>query len=213
MESLDYLLQNFIDALLQINRSRAAEIFEDLSHKATDFQMLDKIVMQALEAIGRDWEAGSVSLSQVYMAGIICEELIDQYLPEQNIKRSNTPKTGIGVLLDYHGLGKRMVYSTLRAGGIDVIDLGLGLSVEEMVERTMDEGIEILLISTLMLPSAMKVRSVRDLLTERGYKGKLIVGGAPFRLDPELWKQVGADATSGSAGDILLTIEGLVKEV
>ena len=59
----------------------------------------------------------------------------------------------------------------------------------------------------------MKVRSVRDLLTERGYKGKLIVGGAPFRLDPELWKQVGADATSGSAGDILLTIEGLVKEV
>ena len=74
------------------------------------------------------------------MAGIICEELIDQYLPEQNIKRSNTPKTGIGVLLDYHGLGKRMVYSTLRAGGIDVIDLGLGLSVEEMVERTMDRN-------------------------------------------------------------------------
>ena len=42
MESLDYLLQNFIDALLQINRSRAAEIFEDLSHKATDFQMLTR---------------------------------------------------------------------------------------------------------------------------------------------------------------------------
>lgn len=212
MESLDFLLQRFEDALLQIDRARATSIFADLCQRTKDFALLDKIVIQALENIGQDWENGKVSLSQVYMSGVICEELIDEYIPEQNIQRIDVPKTGIGVLLDYHGLGKRMVYSTLRAGGLNIIDLGLGLSVEEMVEKTMSEGIEILLISTLMLPSAMKVRNVRDRLTESGYKGKIIVGGAPFRLDPELWKQVGADATSNNAGDILQTIERVVKE-
>lgn len=210
--SLDFLLQRFEDALLQIDRARATSIFADLCQRTKDFALLDKIVIQALENIGQDWENGKVSLSQVYMSGVICEELIDEYIPEQNIQRIDVPKTGIGVLLDYHGLGKRMVYSTLRAGGLNIIDLGLGLSVEEMVEKTMSEGIEILLISTLMLPSAMKVRNVRDRLTESGYKGKIIVGGAPFRLDPELWKQVGADATSNNAGDILQTIERVVKE-
>lgn len=52
------------------------------------------------------------------MSGIICEELIDRYLPQLHIERKSAPKLAISVLLDQHGLGKQIVYSIVRAGGL-----------------------------------------------------------------------------------------------
>ena len=38
--------------------------------------------MEALERIGDGWEEGQLSLSQVYMSGVICEEMIEKYIPK-----------------------------------------------------------------------------------------------------------------------------------
>jgi monomethylamine corrinoid protein len=51
----------------------------------------------------------------------------------------------------------------------------------------------------LMLRSALRVRELRFAFENAGLSVKLAVGGAPFRLDLNLWKKVGADATSDSA--------------
>jgi methanogenic corrinoid protein MtbC1 len=119
----------------------------------------------------------------------------------------------IAVLLDHHALGKRIVYSIVRAGGFEIADLGQGLSVEELVAKTLEEKIEILLISTLMLPSALKVKAVRDQLAAQGVTPRIIVGGAPFRFDKNLWQTVGADADGKNATSIIKTIEELMKGV
>lgn len=47
-------------------------------------------------------------------------------------------------------LAKRIVYSVLRAAGFELLDFGLALSVDEMVHKTIENQVEILLISTLM---------------------------------------------------------------
>lgn len=198
----------FESALLQINRNKAREIF-DAYYMADgrSFEALEYLVIQSLEKIGKGWEEGNISLSQVYMSGVICEELMDKYMPSLEIERIKKPRIAIGVLLDHHALGKRIVYSVLRAGGYEVIDFGQGLSIDEMVEKTIQNEVDILLVSTLMLSSALKVKMLKSKIDEKNYMVKIIVGGAPFRMDCELWKEVGADADGKNASDITQIIK------
>ena len=211
MENTLSLALEFEKSLLQINRMKAAEIFEECFASAKGFDQLKQLAIQSIEKIGAGWEDGTVSLSQVFMSSVICEELIDQYLPKFQIKRTGNPKMAIAVLLDQSALGKKIVCSILRAGGFEIMDFGQGLSVEELVAKTIEHQIEILLISTLMLPSAIKVKAVKEQLAAQGVSPKIVVGGAPFRFDMNLWQTVGADADGKNASSIIKTIETLAN--
>ncbi len=213
MNNTDPIALEFEKALLQVNRMKAAEIFEKYCANGNGFDQLEQLAIQSLENIGAGWENGTVSLSQVYMSGVICEGLIDRYLPKLHATRKDDPRMAIGVLLDHHALGKRIVYSILRAGGFEIMDFGQGLSVEELVAKAIECRIEILLISTLMLPSALKVKAVKDQLAARGAAVRIVVGGAPFRLDTNLWQTVGADADGKNAANIIHTVEALMEGV
>jgi methanogenic corrinoid protein MtbC1 len=164
--------------------------------------LVERIIVPVLERMGQDWESGSVALSQVYMCGRICEELVDAILPPASPDRRHQPKMAITVLEDYHLLGKRIVYSTLRASGYELLDYGRS-EAAELTERVQREGIELLLISALMLPSALRVKQVTAGLKAAGAGVKVVVGGAPFRFDRQLWQEVGADATSPNASGVV----------
>lgn len=209
MENIGLIIGEFEQSLLQINRIRAAEIFKSCLSLKNGFALVEKISVQALERIGLGWETGSVSLAQVYMSGVICEELIDKYLPKASEKRKNGPRIAIAVFLDYHSLGKRIVCSVLHSGGYTVMDFGQGLGIEELVQKTIENKVDILLISTLMLPSALKVKTVKAKLAAQCCPAKIIVGGAPFRLDSRLWQQVDADADGKSAANVIRTIQSV----
>ncbi len=212
VEAINLPIENFQTALLQIDRIRAAEIFENIYLKDRNFETLEQMTMEALERIGDGWEDGQLSLSQVYMSGVICEELIEKYMPKFSTSYKKTPKMGIAVLLDHHALGKRIVFSVLRASGYDLIDFGQGLSVEEIVEKTIEAKIDILLLSTLMLPSALKVKNVIESLRKNGSSARVVVGGAPFRLDSSLWQKVDADADGKNGTNVKQVIEKLKEE-
>jgi len=201
----------FQTALLQIDRVKAAEIFESSYLQNKSFEALEYLIMSSLENIGTGWEEGQLSLSQVYMSGVICEELIEQYMPKFEASCKKEPRIGIAVLQDYHALGKRIVSSVLRAGGYDLIDLGQGLSAEEIIEKTIEKKLDILLISTLMLHSALQIKKVVEKLHEKGSPVKIIVGGAPFRLDNSLWQKVNADADGKNGTEVTKIIERLAE--
>lgn len=211
MKNSAALIEEFRNTLLQIDRIKALEMFKQYFQEDNSFELLERMVIEALEQIGEGWENGTFSLAQVYMSGLICEELIEEYLPKTEIKRKDAPKMALAVLQDHHALGKKIVYSVLRAGGYDPIDLGYGLSSDQIVQKAIEHQVEILLISTLMLPSALKIKEVRKKLKDQGVPMKIIVGGAPFRLDSQLWEAVGADADGKNATDILSLIEKVVS--
>lgn len=211
MENIERLTGEFERALLKINRIKAAEIFKECYAAENGFNLVETISIQALERIGQGWENGSVSLAQVYMSGVICEELVNQYLPDTGGQRDDCPPMAIAVLLDHHALGKRIVTSVLRASGYPVLDFGQGIGIAELVQKTIENKVEILLISTLMLPSALKVKTVKAKLAAAGWPVKIIVGGAPFRLDSSLWQRVDADADGKNAANIVRTIQSLGK--
>lgn len=196
-------VQAFERALLSLDRLAARQILVDANIEAAPIAGIEALVVPALEHIGKEWEQGRLALSQVYMSGRICEELIETILPAADPRRRDQPKIAICVLEDYHLLGKRIVHSMLQACGYRVRDYGR-IGVDEVVERARSDEIQVLLISVLMLPSALHVKEVRERLDPAI---KIVVGGAPFRLDEQLWRQVGADAMGRDAAQAVEIVD------
>jgi methanogenic corrinoid protein MtbC1 len=201
----DFILP-FREALESLDRVKADWAFREALNHRTPIQAVEQVVVPALQQIGAAWEDGSVALSQVYMSGRLCEELVERVLPPSDPDRKRQPRSAIVVLNDYHMLGKRIVYSVLRASGFELFDYGR-MDVDELVARAIADQIRVLLISVLILPSALKVREVCDRLKASGTPTKVIVGGAAFLFDDQLWQEVGADAMGHSAAEAVTVIQ------
>jgi methanogenic corrinoid protein MtbC1 len=203
---LDELTSELYAALAALDRPRIEALFQDaVSHKGP-MQAIEDLMVPALVQLGEEWDAGKIALSQIYMSSRICEDIVERMLPAMAEERKSYPRVAIVVLSDYHTLGKRIVLSVMRASGFDVLDYGR-MDVEQLLERLLADDVKILLISVLMLPSALKVKTVRSALDARGIKVKIAVGGAPFLFDPELWREVGADAIGRNAADAVAIVQ------
>ncbi|MEN8189437.1 MAG: cobalamin-dependent protein [Thermodesulfobacteriota bacterium] len=201
----------FIDKLLSLDRLGAEDILDRARQNTSPLQVVEELIIPALEEVGRGWEQGSVALAQVYMGSRICEDLVELFLPSSSPERTSKPLMAISLLDDYHGLGKTIVYTALRASGYELMDYGR-LTVAELVRRVCADSTRIILISTLMLRSALQVREVKEMLAAAGCQAKIVVGGAPFRFDPRLWQEVGADAMGATAADAIKVVTHIIEE-
>jgi len=202
----------FEKALLSLDRITATEIVTTQCKKIGAMAAVEKIIVPTLEKIGDGWEFGDLSLAQIYMSGKLCEELIDNILPANDPQRHSNANMAIAVLEDHHTLGKNIIYSTLRANGFELTDYGNGITVEALVERAIDDDTNILLISVLMLRSALRVSNLVDELKKRNANIKIVVGGAPFRFDDKLWQEVGATACGNNGKDAIKIVRQLTSE-
>ena len=209
---MNELIKPFRESLEMLDRVTAENIFKQALTTMTPIQAVEHVVVPALEQMGAAWEDGSVALSQVYMSGRFCEELVERALPPSDPDRKHQPRSAIVVLSDYHMLGKRIVYSVMRASGFELFDYGR-MDVDALVERALADKIRVLLISVLILPSALKVREVCTRLRATGSGIKVVVGGAPFLFDEQMWREVGADAMGRSAADAVAIVQGWMGEM
>ncbi|MES9898916.1 MAG: cobalamin-dependent protein [Sedimenticola sp.] len=199
-------------ALLSLDRIKAEEIINQCLQSVSLIEVVESVIAPVMERIGNGWEEGSVALSQIYMSSRICEDIVTTSISSQRQSLyEHQPKTAIVVLEDFHLLGKRIVYAVLRASGLQVDDLGQQ-DADTLIQRVEEDGIEVLLISTLMLRSALRVGYVREQLEQRGHAVKIVVGGAPFRFDPNLWQEVRADATANTATEALPVMKMIMGE-
>lgn len=203
------LLDQFEQALLAVDRVAARDVLMRSANGNPPYQFLDQLIVPALERIGQGWEQGRVALAQVYMSGRICEQLVDTIIPSDVPGVRSQPKMAIVVLEDQHLLGKRIVYSVLRSSGFSLLDYG-SLRVDDVVRRAQKDQVEVLLVSTLMLPSALRVKELRTKLDSESANVKIVVGGAPFRFDESLWREVGANAMGRTAVDAVSIIAKMV---
>lgn len=202
-------IDHFTDSLITLNRVAARKISDEGADRYTPLKFIEDVVATSLERIGQGWQEGTYALSQVYMAGRICEDIVDELLPLGDPNRKDQPRIAICVLKDHHQLGKIIVCSVLRASGFEVMDYGV-VDVDDVVERVQKDKIEMLLISVLMLPSALRIKAVKEKLDALNLNVKLVVGGAPFRFDDRLWKSVDADAVCGAASEAVSMIEKMM---
>lgn len=212
MSDFNELSAAYQQAVMAVDRVGAERVLRDGIERGFDpVELADGVVSMALSKIGDQWEAGEAALSQVFMAGRISEDLIEKVFPVDALEHKEDPTIGLAVLDDYHLLGKRMVLSILRAAGHQPLDYGR-VTVDELVNKVTSDGVQVLMISTLMLRSALQVRNVRDALEAKGVSVNILVGGAPYRFDQELWKEVGADAMADTASGALSYLENVEIE-
>lgn len=204
-------ISRLTDSLLRISENEAKHILDDCFKQNGDFKELVALAAAALERIGEGFERDTVALSQVYMSGRICEEVLLSYFPQDRPERLNGCALAIATLVDQHALGKRIVTSVLRAAGYPPLDFGAGLSARELVDKIVEHDINVILISTLMYAAAIEVKTVTTLLKEEAPDVLVIAGGAPFRLDETLWQVVGADYDGGSGMDLPKLIARIIE--
>ena len=193
-----------IDHILVGERQQAMALLCSSSESSGWRKTIFTLLEPALEEIGRRWEAEHISLAAGYLAGKIAEEVLlraaerEQALPETRgpVILGNTED-------DYHSLGRKLVAIFLRTGGWRVIDLGNDVLAEDFVEAAVQHEARIIGVSAMMLSTAENIAKIRNLLEQRGLSGdiKLAVGGAVFKLRPELVTEVGGDGTAANAVD------------
>lgn len=193
--------KKFENSLMEYDKAGALELFNMFCLDNDAINFVDNVIVDSLFNIGEKWEKGIAALSQVYMSSKICEELIEGIIMEKNNSRKQHVPIAIVTLEDQHTLGKKIVSSIIRSAGFQLKDFGSGVSAEAIIERVMAENIKILLISVLMYPSALKVKQVTDTLHKKDPSIKVVVGGAPFILDEDLWRRMGADAMGRNAAE------------
>jgi trimethylamine corrinoid protein len=200
----------FQQALLGANRIDAERIVREAAKIYSPLEIAERILAPVLKEIGDQWDAGHLALSQVYMSGRICERLVDQLIPPESELRADQPCIGIAVLADYHVLGKRIVSTVLRSAGYNLIDYGSGKNVPDLASSVVADKLDVLLISTLMLPSALRVEELTNQLKHT--PTRVFVGGAPFLFDENLWREVGAHGMGRDAADAIRLVQQFEEE-
>jgi 5-methyltetrahydrofolate--homocysteine methyltransferase len=158
------------------------------------------------------------SIAQHFMAAQIAQEVVEAMIP----MFSQAPEIAGHVVIgtsagDFHGLGKRIVSGCLAASLIEVSDLGLGVPASRFVDEALAVGAQVIAISSMMVHTARAeqgCRGVRRILRQRGLEGriKVVVGGAPYRFDENLFRAVGADAWARTAVEAVPVIVRLIRE-
>ncbi len=105
---------------------------------------------------------------------------------------------------ELHELGLRMVSDFFQADGWDFRYLGANLPAEALVAECRRFQLHVVALSATMLPHVRWVKAAIGLIRgDTSIRAKILVGGRPFIVDPELYLPVGADASAIDCQDAL----------
>ena len=201
---------SLLESLMDCDQFRAEKIIDDSKkHLGTD-KTFNDIIPAALLDLGEKWSKGEAALTQVYAASKIIEAAMDK-LPIQQVPCSIKCKVVVGAL-DYHALGKNIIARFLRAGGVEVIDLGISVTPERLAQTAIENGADALLVSALMVHACFDIERIREMFDNKNVKIPIMVGGAPFNFDKELWSKVGANAMGNNTCDVIRELKGLLNK-
>jgi methanogenic corrinoid protein MtbC1 len=220
---LDRIISAYQEAVFETDKEAAfavvdAALAEGVKAEDIVFKVVIPAVEEMMSNITKDPDA---NLAQHFMTAQIAAEVTEKML----LKFEHPPEIIGRVVIgtahgDLHSLGKRIVMGCLKALMVDVTDLGVNVPAERFVEAALAENAQIIAISAMMVHTATGdngARKVRRILQERGLEDRLrlIVGGAPYRFDNELYKAVGADAWAPdgvNAGKVIVELIRAMKK-
>ena len=161
-----------------------------------------QVLEQVLINLGELWERGEVPLTSLYVSSKIAEHLVTtQFESELPVSEERRVVIILGTMKDdYHTLGKLIVKRFLSPF-FDVHDIGSNVEPEVFIESAKQNEADIIAVSALMMNSVYQIPNLRELIDSTEWKRKplLIVGGAPFSVNPNLFSEVGADDFIDSA--------------
>ena len=171
-----------------------------LSEKAP-MEVINGVLIPALDAVGKGFEQGTVFLPQLLMSAEAAGAAFD-FLKEE-MRRTGTAGEKKGKIViatvkgDIHDIGKNIVRVLLENYGFDVIDLGKDVPPETVVETVLREKVKLVGLSALMTTTVPAMEETIRQLRAADPAVRVVVGGAV--LTREYADRIGADCYAPDA--------------
>lgn len=150
---------------------------------------------KGMAAVGSLFEKGEYFVGDLIYAGEIMVEAMDIIKPA--LAGADHKKLGRMILCtvkdDLHDIGKNIVKEMLEAGGFEVVDLGIDVPPEKVVEVAKQENIKIVALSGVLTLALDSMKDTINAFKDAGMRDdvKIIIGGNP--VSEEACKALGAD--------------------
>jgi methanogenic corrinoid protein MtbC1 len=209
------LLLQYLEAVLAGNRDEAQRLIVEPARAGRSvIEIYEQVLLPAQSELGRMWHRGEVSIADEHFATAITQALLGElrvYFPRAE-PRSKTV-VAAAVSGDFHDIGLRMVADCFEMDGWQVMFLGANMPAGEIVEFLDRHPADVLALST---STCLLVREAGELIevVRASYsrdKLKIIVGGSPFDLIPDLWEELGADGCAHSAAESVALANQLTR--
>ncbi len=161
-------------------RNGLEDALERLSNELEPAAIINGPLIGAMKKVGELFGAGVMQLPFVLQSAEIMKRAVN--LLETKIKKANYEKAGKIVLAtvsgDVHDIGKNLVDIIFTNNGYEVYNIGIKISIEEMISACDKCGANIIGMSGLLVRSTEIMRSNLLELNRRGLKYDVILGGA-----------------------------------
>ena len=169
---------------------------EVMAEGGKDAQAAMDACQKGMDIVGKLFEEGDYFVGDLIYAGELMTDSV-AILKDALVSGGDEGSAKTKMLLctvkdDLHDIGKNIVRAMLEAAGFDVLDLGIDVPAEKIVETVKENNIKIVALSGVLTLALDSMKKTVDALKAAGLNDvKVIIGGAP--VSAEACALVGAD--------------------
>jgi len=141
-------------------------------------------LMDGMNVVGDLFGSGKMFLPQVVKSARVMKQAVAYLLPFMEKEKEGKPREAKGKILmatvkgDVHDIGKNIVGVVLQCNNYDVVDLGVMVPADRILDAAVAEKADIIGLSGLITPSLDEMVFVAGEMERRGFDIPLLIGGA-----------------------------------
>jgi 5-methyltetrahydrofolate--homocysteine methyltransferase len=176
-ERLSYALVKGIDEFVLEDTEEARLL------AARPLDVIEGPLMDGMNVVGDLFGAGKMFLPQVVKSARVMKKAVSVLVPYIELEKGSTSRSNGKVVIatvkgDVHDIGKNIVGVVLQCNNFEVVDLGVMVSCQKILEAATREGADLIGLSGLITPSLDEMVHVAKEMQRLGYKQPLLIGGA-----------------------------------
>ncbi|MDI9215447.1 methionine synthase [Clostridium tertium] len=176
-EKLDYSIVKGITNYIEEDLKEALKLYDN------PLQIIEELLMGGMKKVGSLFESGKMFLPQVVKSARVMKKAVSFLTPYINSKNDGKFTMNGKILIatvkgDVHDIGKNIVGVVLSCNNFEVIDLGVMVPCEEIIDKAIKENVDIIGLSGLITPSLNEMINVAKEMEKRSLNIPLIIGGA-----------------------------------
>ena len=179
-ERITHALVKGITRYIEEDTEEARQLFDK------PIQVIEGPLMDGMNVVGDLFGSGKMFLPQVVKSARVMKQAVAWLLPfiEEEKARSGTKSQAKGKVLlatvkgDVHDIGKNIVGVVLACNNYEIIDLGVMVPCEKILQTARDNNVDIIGLSGLITPSLDEMVHVAKEMQRLDFKVPLLIGGA-----------------------------------
>ena len=213
---LSQLKKMYLDVVLRGKRRDASKLIMAALDAGADVRDIYLHVFQGAQYdIGQLWYMNEITTAQEHYCTAVTQSIISQLYPRIfSAQRNGRALVATCAFGERHEIGVRMVSDFFEMDGWDTYYLGTNTSAKRVVRELADRKAELLLVSVTMASHlAMAKRLITLVRSSNVCRGVMIlVGGYPFNIATDLWKNIGADGCGRDAAEAVAVARTLLEK-